>query len=102
MNGLEDCRREISDIDKKIILLIDQRMEISKKIFEAKRMEGRQISDPEREKQVLRMVADLARELNLDAEAIREIFVILIRMSLEKQHELQGRKPQSQTQELGK
>lgn len=95
MNGLEDCRRKISDIDEKIIKLIDQRMEISKKIFEAKRMEGRQISDPEREKQVLRMAADLARERNLDADAIREIFVILIRMSLEKQHELQGNELQS-------
>ena len=95
MSGLEDCRRKISDIDEKIIKLIDQRMEISKKIFEAKRMEGRQISDPEREKQVLRMAADLARERNLDADAIREIFVILIRMSLEKQHELQGNELQS-------
>ena len=95
MSGLEDCRRKISDIDEKIIKLIDQRMEISKKIFEAKRMEGRQISDPEREKQVLRMAADLARERNLDADAIREIFVILIRMSLEKQHDLQGNELQS-------
>jgi chorismate mutase len=95
LSGLEDCRRKISDIDEKIIKLIDQRMEISKKIFEAKRMEGRQISDPEREKQVLRMAADLARERNLDADAIREIFVILIRMSLEKQHDLQGNELQS-------
>ena len=95
MTGLEDCRREISDIDEKIIKLIDQRIEVSKKIFEAKRMEGRQISDPKREKQVLRMAADLARERNLDADAIREIFVILIRMSLEKQHEMQGSEPQS-------
>jgi len=95
LTGLEDCRREISDIDEKIIKLIDQRIEVSKKIFEAKRMEGRQISDPKREKQVLRMAADLARERNLDADAIREIFVILIRMSLEKQHEMQGSEPQS-------
>lgn len=95
MTGLEDCRREISDIDEKIIKLIDQRIEVSKKIFEAKRMEGRQISDPKREKRVLSMAADLARERNLDADAIREIFVILIRMSLEKQHEMQGSEPQS-------
>ena len=95
MNGLEDYRRRISDIDEKIIKLIDQRMEISKKIFEAKQMEGRQISDPQREKQVLRMAADLARERNLDADAIRDIFVILIRMSIEKQHELQGNELQS-------
>lgn len=95
MTGLDDCRRKISDIDEKIIKLIDQRMEVSKKIFEAKRMEGRQISDPKREKQVLSMAADLAKERNLDEDAIREIFVILIRMSLEKQREMQGSGPQS-------
>jgi chorismate mutase len=89
LNRLDECRRKISDIDEKIIKLIDQRMEISGKIFEAKRSEGRQISDPDREKQVLRMAADLAREHDLDENAIREIFVILIRMSLEKQHRLQ-------------
>jgi chorismate mutase len=95
LTGLDDCRRKISDIDEKIIKLIDQRMEVSKKIFEAKRMEGRQISDPKREKQVLSMAADLAKERNLDEDAIREIFVILIRMSLEKQREMQGSGPQS-------
>jgi chorismate mutase len=95
LTGLEDCRRKISDIDEKIIKLIDQRMEVSKEIFEAKRLEGREISDPEREKQVLRTAADLAKERKLDADAIREIFVILIRMSLEKQHEMQGSGPQS-------
>jgi chorismate mutase len=95
LTGLEDCRRKISDIDEKIIELIDQRMEVSKKIFEAKRMEGRQISDPKREEQVLRMAADMAKERNLDEDAIREIFVILIRMSLEKQHEMQASGQQS-------
>jgi len=95
LTGLEDCRKKISDIDERIIRLIDQRMEISKEIFEAKRIEGRQISDPKREKQVLSNVADLAKERNLDADAIQEIFVILIRMSLEKQYEMQGNEPQS-------
>jgi chorismate mutase len=91
MMGLAEHRKQIEKIDEALIRLIDQRIEISKKIFAAKRAEGRPISDPEREKQVLNQATDLAVELNLDAGAIRDIFGILIGMSLDKQIELQGR-----------
>ena len=89
--GLEEHRREIEEIDDKIIRLIDKRIGISKKIFESKRSEGKPISDPERESLVLRKAMDLATELNLDAGAIKTIFEILITMSVQKQQELQGR-----------
>ena len=89
--GLEEHRREIEEIDDEIIRLIDKRIGISKKIFEAKRSEGKPISDPERESLVLRKAMDLATELNLDAGAIKTIFEILITMSVQKQQELQGR-----------
>ncbi|MDM7912758.1 MAG: chorismate mutase [Methanotrichaceae archaeon] len=89
--SLEDHRKEIAEIDKKIIKLIDGRVTVSKKVFEAKRSEGRKISDPEQEKLVLGRAMDLATELGLDAGAIREIFRILIKMSLQKQNELLGR-----------
>ena len=88
---LEEHRSEIERIDDEIIHLIDRRIGISKKIFEAKRAEGRPISDPEREKRVLSRAMDLATELNLDAGAIKSIFETLIVMSVNKQHELQGR-----------
>ncbi|NMC10587.1 MAG: chorismate mutase [Methanothrix sp.] len=89
--ALAEHRREIEVIDEKIVRLIDQRIAVSKKIFEAKRAEGKPINDPEREKHVLGRATDLATELNLDAGAIRDIFEILIRMSIQKQHELHGR-----------
>ncbi len=89
--GLEEHRKEIAEIDRKIIKLIDERVLISKKVFEAKRSEGREISDPEQEKLVLGRAMDLATELGLDAGAIRDIFQILIKMSLQKQNELLGR-----------
>jgi chorismate mutase len=88
---LADHRREIEEIDEKIISLIDQRIDVSKKIFEVKRSERKPISDPEREKQVLRRAVELATERSLDAGAVRDIFEILIRMSIQKQHELQGK-----------
>jgi len=89
--GLAEHRMEVEEIDEKIIRLIQQRMETSKRIFEAKRMDGLEIIDLQQEQQVLRRAMDLATEMNLDAGAIRDLFQILIRMSLQKQQELQGR-----------
>lgn len=88
--SLEEHRKEIAGIDGKIVRLIDERVSVSKKIFLAKRSEGREISDPEQEKLVLRRAMDLATELGLDAGAMRDIFQILIKMSLQKQNELLG------------
>lgn len=89
--GLNEHRSEIEKIDEQIIRLINRRIGISKKIFEAKRVEGKPISDPERERRVLSQAMDLATELNLDAGAVKTIFETLIAMSVNKQQELQGR-----------
>jgi chorismate mutase len=89
--GLQEHRNEIERIDEQIIRLIDRRIGISKRIFEAKRAGGMPISDPERERKVLSQAMDLATELNLDAGAVKSIFEILIKMSVSKQQELQGR-----------
>jgi chorismate mutase len=89
--GLAEHRRKIEEIDSEIIQLIARRLQEAKRIFRAKRVVGLEISDPEQETLVLRRAMDSATELGLDAGAIREIFAILIAMSLEKQRELQGR-----------
>jgi len=39
---------------------------------------------------VLERVANAATELGLDGEEVKEIFEILIRMNIERQHELSG------------
>jgi chorismate mutase len=88
---LAEHRTEVEEIDEKIIKLIQQRMEASKKIFQAKKVEGLEIIDLQQEKLVLSRAMDLATELNLDAGDIRDLFQILIRMSLQKQQELQGK-----------
>lgn len=87
---LAEHRHEIEEIDAEIVRLIDRRIEVSELIFEAKREAGLPISDPERERLVLQRAMSLAEELDLDREAVNEIFRVLIRMSLQKQHELQG------------
>ena len=90
MTDLDEHRRDIEEVDQTIIDLIDKRIGITKKIFEVKRREGRPIRDPEQEGRVLRRAMDLATEKNLDAGAIKSIYEILIRMSTQKQQELQG------------
>lgn len=89
--GLSEHRREIERIDEEMIRLVYHRVDLAKKIFEDKRAEGLRINDPEQERLVLRRAMDLATELNLDSGAVKEIFEILIRMSLQKQHELLGK-----------
>ncbi len=89
--GLSEHRKEIEVIDEKIIRLIDRRNKIARNVFEAKKLEGLGISDPEQERLVLGRAVALATELNLDAGAIKDIFNILIRMSLQKQHEFLGK-----------
>ena len=88
--SLAEHRQEVAKIDEQIIRLIQQRVGISKEIFLAKRLEGKEINDPQQEKLVLTRATDMAIELGLDSVAVRDIFKILIRMSLQKQHELQG------------
>ena len=88
--SLAEHRQEVAKIDEKIIKLVRQRVEISKEIFLDKKSEGRGINDPEQERLVLTRATDMAIELGLDTGAVRDIFRILIMMSLQKQHELQG------------
>ncbi len=88
--SLAEHRQEVAKIDEKILKLIQQRIEISKQIFLDKKSEGRGINDPEQEKLVLTRANDMAIEFGLDAGSVRDIFRILIMMSLQKQHELQG------------
>lgn len=90
MTDLNECRRDIEEVDHRIIELIDKRIAITKRVFEVKKKEGRAIRDQEQEDRVLRRAMDLATERNLDAGAIKNIYEILIRMSTQKQQELQG------------
>lgn len=88
--SLAEHRQEVAKIDERIIGLIQQRVGISKEIFLAKKLEGKGINDPEQEKLVLTRATDMAIEVGIDVGPVRDIFKILIKMSLQKQHELHG------------
>jgi chorismate mutase len=88
--SLEDLRAEVERVDQEIVRLIDKRGRLAEEIFEAKRALGVGIEDRNQEKLVMKRALDMATELGLDPGAVKEIFATLIRMSLEKQHELLG------------
>ena len=90
MKKLEDVRAEIETIDQEIIKLIAKRTELAKDVLEAKRFNKMPINDENRNQEVMERVANISTECGLDAGEVKNIFKILIKMSIERQHELSG------------
>jgi chorismate mutase len=87
---LKEIRVKIEKIDAHIIDLIEQRTGLAKDVLVAKKAEGKSINDVEQNKVVLERVSNLATERGLDGEEVKRIFDILIKMNIERQHELSG------------
>lgn len=90
MKKLEDIRIEIETIDSEIIKLIGSRTNLAWDILQAKKNEGKPINDEEQNQTVLARVSNIATECGLDSGEVKKIFRILIKMSIERQHELRG------------
>ncbi len=88
--SLSRHREEVQKIDEEIIRLIRKRMALAEEIYRDKAELGLSISDPQQEALVLSRAVDMATELGLDPAGIKNIFQILIEMSLQKQHGLRG------------
>ncbi|MFA4936000.1 MAG: chorismate mutase [Candidatus Methanoperedens sp.] len=87
---LKEIRAKIEKLDTQILNLIEQRTALAKDVLEAKRAEGKPINDVEQNKAVLDRVANAATERGLDGEEVKRIFEMLIKMNIERQHELSG------------
>ena len=91
MNGssadVDRARGEIERIDRELIALIDQRVQVAREIGRAKRAAGMNTLDPAREAAVVRRAGELARERGLDDEVVRRIFWQLIALSRSAQNE---------------
>lgn len=91
MSELEAVRKEIEEIDREILSLINKRVNLAEKVLESKRINGISINDHKQNEVVINRALNAAIELNLDVGSIKEIFEILIRMSIERQNELSGK-----------
>ncbi len=87
---LKEVRARIEKLDNQILDLIEQRTSLAKDVLEAKKAEGKEINDVDQNKVVLDRVANAATERGLDGDAVKRIFDILIKMNIERQHELSG------------
>lgn len=87
---LKEIRIKIEKIDAHILDLIEQRTALAKDVLEAKKTEGKPINDVDQNKVVLERVSSLANVKGLNGEEVKRIFEILIKMNIERQHELSG------------
>ena len=77
---LNKLRKDIDECDEKLIEILNQRMEIVKKVGELKRSTNTVIYRPEREKEIMDRLSDLNRGL-LDKSAIEAIFLEIFAIS---------------------
>ncbi|MCL7415230.1 MAG: chorismate mutase [ANME-2 cluster archaeon] len=90
MKKLSQIRTEIEAIDKDIVTLIGKRTDLAKDVLDAKKLEGKPINDEGQNRAVMERVANIATECGLDGGEVKNIFKVLIKMSIERQHELSG------------
>jgi chorismate mutase len=88
--SLETVRNEIAQIDEELLRLMARRMELASRVLDEKRKLSLPIGDDRQNELVLKRAMERATELNVDPAGVREIFALLIRMSIDRQHEMAG------------
>jgi chorismate mutase len=84
---LKRLRGEIERIDRELIKLIKERVELARQVGKAKREHDLPILDPAREAAIVRRAGELAREAGLADEDVRYLFWHLIGLSRRAQME---------------
>lgn len=85
MEQVSQLRRKIDEIDDKILLLLKERIEISKLIGKIKLENAEPIRDLQREKEKYRQVMKRASELGLDLNGAKNVYKSIIAMSIHAQ-----------------
>lgn len=84
---LDRLRRQIEAIDRQLVTLIAERVEMARRTGRAKRAAGAPLLDPQREAAVIRRASALAADAGLDTEDVREVFWHLIGLCRRAQEE---------------
>ena len=88
--SLEEVRDEVRMVDLEILRLLAKRMKLAGRIVDIKKREGMAINDDRQNEQVVNRAMEKAVELGLDTGAVKELYKIIIGMSISRQHELSG------------
>ena len=76
--NLETLRTEIERVDRELVALLAQRVQLATEVGAVKRARNLPTLDPAREAVVIRRSGELAREAGLPEEDVREIFWHLV------------------------
>ena len=82
---LNRYRKQINEINFKIIELLYKRNKISKKIGDYKKRKNLKVYDKKREAEILTKVSNTSKEKGLDEKYIKKVFKIIIKNSRESQ-----------------
>ncbi len=83
--NLEDLRKDLSAIDRKLVEMIAERQKLVSEIGRTKQSHGTATRDYAREKDVLDMGRAQAEEMGVDPDLVEDLLQMLIRTSLESQ-----------------
>ncbi len=87
MSELDDCRRQINEIDAQLVSLFEQRMNAAKKIGDYKRANNLPIYDPRREEAIIARGTALLKNPEL-APYYQEWYKTAIKVSRDYQNDL--------------
>lgn len=87
MIDLQDCRKEIDVIDKKILELFERRMKVCESVAEYKIHTGKQVLDPKREQDKLQTLRGLAHG-GFNELGVQELFQQIMAISRKRQYQL--------------
>ena len=87
MIDLQECRKEIDKIDKEIMSLFEKRMKVCENVAEYKIHTGKKVLDPQREKDKLRVLENMAHG-EFNTLGVQELFQQIMAISRKRQYQL--------------
>ncbi len=87
MKDLSEIRREIDRIDRQIVALYEERMQIVSDVAEFKIQTGKEVLDPAREASKLENIRELAHS-EFNRQGVRELFEHIMSISRKKQYQI--------------
>lgn len=84
---LTECRKEIDKIDKEILRLFEQRMKVAEDVADYKIRTGKQVLDPQREKEKIETLKGMAKD-DFSALGVQELFQQIMAISRKRQYQL--------------
>ena len=89
--NLESLRDEIDSVDRRMIDLLSERLEIVDKILDYKEEQGMEIRDKSREQDIIEKLRTMAKEKGLDPELAEDIMRLIISRSAGFEEEEAGK-----------